>query len=63
MSNAVSNRGGTGNDVDGLAEIDDSRNGLLLNIQLHRALGDGEAAFLKVSYSFPSRSIMWDLSI
>jgi hypothetical protein len=61
MSNAARNRGGT--DIDDLVEIDDTRNGLLLNVQIHRPLGTGESAFLKVGYSFPSRSIMWYLSI
>jgi hypothetical protein len=45
ISNLVLHRGGTDTHVD---DLDDSRNGLLLSMVIHRPLGAGEVAFLKV---------------
>jgi hypothetical protein len=48
MSNAVRHRGGTDDPVNNLNDIDDIRNGLLLNKLLHVFIGTGESAFLMV---------------
>ena len=47
ISNLVRYRGGT-DTVDNSYDIDDTRNGLLLWIDIHRPLGLGQVAFLKV---------------
>lgn len=50
MLNLVKHRGGTygSADLDDLVDIDDTRNGLLLNVLLHRPFGASKMAFLKV---------------
>ena len=47
ISNIVLHRGGMDTHADDLDGIDDTRNGLLLLINIHRPLGAGEVAFLK----------------
>ncbi len=51
ISNAVRHRGGPDHPLNDLNSVDDIRNGLLLSSCLHRPLGDGESAFLKVCWS------------
>ena len=46
--NLVLHRGGTDTHVDDIDGIDDSRDELLLWKDIHRLLGAGEVAFLKV---------------
>ena len=41
-----------------LNDINDTRNGILLAVQLHGAFGASEVAFLQVSY-FAQLSSMW----
>jgi hypothetical protein len=48
MSNAVHHRGGTDDPVNDLNDINDIRNGLLLNKLLHVFIGNGDSAFLMV---------------
>ena len=49
MLNLVKYRGGTyGSAADDLGDIDDTRNGILLNSLLHRLFGTSKLAFPKV---------------
>ena len=48
ISNVISHRNGTDDDIDDLDDIDDTRNGILLYSSLHRPFGAGESVFLKV---------------
>ena len=48
----VAHRGGDNNDLE-LEGIDDIRNGLLLNLYLHRKIGAAHMAFLKVDNLIP----------